>query len=244
MKKTTVLHATAKPPDYADLPTSLQYFSDWHRARKAVALCLRYIRKLKDRCFKRDKAAVKGTQALTVGEICEAEKVILRATQQRYLPESYRLLKRLGTYPAERQQSRLRLDKMKNESNLFRLDPYMDTDELIRVGGRIRRASVSRELAHPIIVPKGHIAGLLVEFFHRKVSHSGRSTTLNEIRAAGYWILRGRSLVNSIINKCVVCRKLRFPAAAQKMADLPPDRMETAAPFTYSGVDYFGPFLH
>lgn len=75
--------------------------------------------------------------------------------------------------------------------------------------------------------------------------HSGKTSTLNEIRASGYWLLRAQTLVRSIINKCVTCRKLTFPPCTpgtQKMADLPQDRNEPAPPFTYTGVDYFGPF--
>ncbi|XP_064647469.1 uncharacterized protein LOC135500154 [Lineus longissimus] len=40
----------------------------------------------------------------------------------------------------------------------------------------------------------------------------------------------------------VVCRKLRGEAASQKMCDLPGDRLEPAPPFTFCGLDCFGPF--
>ena len=40
-----------------------------------------------------------------------------------------------------------------------------------------------------------------------------------------------------------MCRKLRAPPVQQKLADLPEDRTEPAPPFTYSAVDYFGPFV-
>ena len=46
-----------------------------------------------------------------------------------------------------------------------------------------------------------------------------------------------------LISRCVVCRKLRAPLQQQKLADLPEDRVEPAPPFTYSAVDYFGPFM-
>ena len=43
--------------------------------------------------------------------------------------------------------------------------------------------------------------------------------------------------------KCVKCRKLRAGPQQQKMADLPVDRLEPSPPFTYSAVDFFGPWL-
>ena len=41
---------------------------------------------------------------------------------------------------------------------------------------------------------------------------------------------------------CVTCHKLRGKMGVQIMADLPKDRFEEAAPFTYCAVDMFGPF--
>ena len=44
-------------------------------------------------------------------------------------------------------------------------------------------------------------------------------------------------------SRCVIGRKLRSPPQQKKLADLPEDRVEDAAPFTYSAVDYFGSFV-
>ena len=67
--------------------------------------------------------------------------------------------------------------------------------------------------------------------------------THNKVRQRGYWIIGGTSAVANPVSRCVVCRKLRAPLVQQKLADLPKDRIEPAPPFTYSAVDYFGPFL-
>ena len=67
--------------------------------------------------------------------------------------------------------------------------------------------------------------------------------THNEVRQSGYWIIGGTSAVSRFVSKCVMCRRLRLPPQHQKLADLPEDRIEPAAPFTYSAVDYFGPFV-
>lgn len=43
--------------------------------------------------------------------------------------------------------------------------------------------------------------------------------------------------------RCVVCRRLHGAAGQQQMADLPEDRVSSEEPpFSYVGVDYFGPF--
>ncbi|XP_064639533.1 uncharacterized protein LOC135495056 [Lineus longissimus] len=70
----------------------------------------------------------------------------------------------------------------------------------------------------------------------------GRGMTLNSIRQAGVWIIRARVAVTLFIMNCVGCRKLRGAPCGQNMADLPIDRLEPDAPFTYSAVDFFWVF--
>lgn len=239
--KKSVVHSTTTEPKYADLVERLEYFSDWHRARKSVALCRRYITILKNKCFNIGQQVLKGHIHFSVSEIDDAERVIIRALQKKSISACYSILMD-KVYPAERDLAKQRRATLRGDTNLYRLDPYMGKDALIRVGGRIRRADIPRELAHPIILPGGHITQLIVEYFHKKSNHSGKDTTLSEIRAAGYWILRARTVVNHVIHHCVTCRRLRFPPGRQKMADLPADRMEIAPAFTYVGADLFGPF--
>ena len=58
-----------------------------------------------------------------------------------------------------------------------------------------------------------------------------------------YWIPKARPLVNRVLRDCVICKKLRGMPGVEKMADLPMDRtMPGKPPFTYIGMDCFGPF--
>ena len=76
----------------------------------------------------------------------------------------------------------------------------------------------------------------------RQYIHGGRDIILSEIRSNGYWIIDGNSKTRQIIIKCVTCRSLRGRLGEQKMANLPYERTTEAPPFTYHGVDMFGPF--
>ena len=67
--------------------------------------------------------------------------------------------------------------------------------------------------------------------------------TLNEVRSNGFWIITGSVVVSSIISSSVNCKKLRGAVQDQRKSDLPEDRLETAPPFSYCAVDYFGPFI-
>ena len=92
-----------------------------------------------------------------------------------------------------------------------------------------------------ILPKKSFVVDLIVRNAHTKAAHAGRGITLSELRSQ-YWILNANSAVRHFITKCVVCRRLRGSTGKQKMADLPKERITPSPPFTYSGVDYFGPF--
>ena len=111
---------------------------------------------------------------------------------------------------------------LKKTSTLRTLDPFLDSDGVMRVGGRIRKATLSESLKNPVILPKSsHITALVISYAHERTHHSGRGITLNELRASGYWIFGGNSMVRQFISKCVTCRYLRGTVGEQKMADLP-----------------------
>jgi ribosomal protein L13E len=117
---------------------------------------------------------------------------------------------------------------MKHTSSLFRLNPFLDKEGILRVGGRLTRASVQFHVKHPVILPrKGHVTALVIKHYHQRIRHQGRGMTLNELRANGFWITGGSSAVARHIYDCLPCRKLRASPQDQKMADLPKDRYRT-----------------
>ena len=114
----------------------------------------------------------------------------------------------------------------------------------MRVGGRLRHASLSDDVKFPIILPRdSHVTMLSVKHFHESTSHQGKGMTLNAIRSNGFWVVSGSSTVASAISSCVKCQKLRGDMQEQRMSDLLEDSLESTPPFTYCAVDYFGPFI-
>lgn len=133
--------------------------------------------------------------------------------------------------------------KLPKAHKMYQLDPIL-VDGLLRVGGRLRKSSVSLEVKHPVILPKDSIVSqLILDHCHKKTQHQGRGQTLNELRANGYWIIGASHVVAKHIKCCVTCRKVRGLTEVQRMADLPADRVEPSPPFSYSGIDCFGPFF-
>ncbi|XP_050419153.2 uncharacterized protein LOC126832434 [Patella vulgata] len=139
---------------------------------------------------------------------------------------------------------KIKADKpLPKDSTIITLDPVIDEYGLLRVGGRLSKAELPFQEKSPIILPaSAHISTLIIRHHHELVQHQGRHFTEGAVRAAGFWIVGGKRLISSIIFKCVKCRKLRGKQEFQKMSDLPGNRLKPAPPFTYVGVDTFGPW--
>ena len=183
----------------------------------------------------------------TVEEVRLAEELILRSVQLECFNEEIRILRNLGDKDPmfqNRQNAHTRNKKLKQTSSLFKLDPFLDKKGLLRVGGRLQKATLAYEVKHPVIVPsKSHVTELLIRQYHREDQHhQGCGMTHNALRQAGYWVINGRSSVSRQLRQCTVCRKLRGPTQIQKMSNLPEERLIAAPPFTYTGMDVFGPW--
>ena len=133
---------------------------------------------------------------------------------------------------------------MKERSQLYKLDPFLDKYGFLRVQGRLTMLySLHYRVKHPMILPKkGHVTYFVIKPCLEK-AHQGRGMTVNEVRSRGFWIVGNSSVVSSHIYKCVQCRRLRGRTQVQKMANLPEYRVEQSIPFTYCGFDCFGPFI-
>lgn len=83
---------------------------------------------------------------------------------------------------------------------------------------------------------------LMVSHYHAKVQHQGRHLTEGAVRAIDLWVISGKKMIGSVIHHCVTCCRLRGKFVVQKMADLPPERLSLSPPFTYVGLDVFGPW--
>ncbi|XP_062600292.1 uncharacterized protein LOC134261921 [Saccostrea cucullata] len=159
----------------------------------------------------------------------EAESLIIKEVQSEMFPDEIECIRLYKKLP--------------KESKIVIFDPFIDENGLMRVGGRLRHAKIPADERHPIIIPgKHHVALLLIRHYHEKIKHQGRHFTSGAIRSAGYWIIGEKRQVSSVLEKCVICRKLRGQNEHQKMADLPENRITPGPPFTNVGIDTLGPW--
>ena len=106
------------------------------------------------------------------------------------------------------------------------------------------QASTPNAAKHQLILPKKHhVVDLIVRHYHLKSGHSGVEHVLSLIRER-FWILKARTAVKSVLRSCFDCRRRHAPLGEQQMADMPTDGVTPEKPpFTFVGVDCFGPFV-
>ncbi|KAG1697676.1 hypothetical protein GQR58_005904 [Nymphon striatum] len=127
---------------------------------------------------------------------------------------------------------------------ICKLSPFLDKDNLLRVGGRIKNADLPFDHKHPILIPANHdISKRIIQYFHQEVGHQGRVVTHSYIRQQGYYLENGRRAIRDYLSCCAICKRLRAEPCDQLMADLPADRVERSPPFTNTGIDVFGPYF-
>ncbi|XP_068200638.1 uncharacterized protein [Palaemon carinicauda] len=205
----------------------LEYYSSWHRLRMAVAVYHRLFSILKSK----RQARINGS--FTAEELDAAEKAVIRYIQKKTFSKEVTLLQK-----SEGSRGR----GLCSSSSIYKLDPFIDPkDRLLRVNGRLSKAEISAGEKHLMILPrKSHITTLIIRYTHEKLAHAGRNHVMAKLREL-YWIIRTNASVRQVLQRCVICRKMRNPVPNQKMANLPLERVIPAAPFTHTGVDFFGP---
>lgn len=119
------VHSLAiKVEPFANLIERVQYFSDWNRARRAVALLIRLQKRYKGKQANREAVKEKRgsniTEPISVEEICHAELEIIRTVQREAFPREMKL--RPGMPTQERAEER----SVRKASVISQLDPFID----------------------------------------------------------------------------------------------------------------------
>lgn len=199
----------------------INHYSDWHRLKRALCWLLR---------FRRSRGKkIDVNDVISTSEMQNAELILLKHEQAKYFPDEVESLSRKKS--------------LSKSSHIRDLLPIMDSNHLLRVGGRIKHAFLEFENKHPVILShKSVIAGLIARDVH-ETAHMGIEWSLSRLRCK-YWVTRARVLLRRIKGQCIVCRKLYAAPCAQKMANLPPERLvQGGHPFSVVGTDCFGPYM-
>ncbi|XP_068756176.1 uncharacterized protein [Montipora capricornis] len=187
---------TTQSQERFSLPDRLRYFSSWHKAKRAVAACLRLQKKYRP-CPSFKASEEDRYVPVNMQELQEVETVIVKSVQGEEFQDEISLLHCVSTQDA---QDRTLLKTKRKSSTLFKMDPFLDSVGVLRVGGRLKHSDLSTPVKYPILVlKKGHLTNLVISHYHDSVEHQGRGMTHNCIRSSGFWIIGGSSVISDFI---------------------------------------------
>ena len=154
----------------------------------------------------------------------DAEKIIVKDVQ------------RLIGSECEKKDSKGRVGGL-----FYRLKPVL-FDGMWIVGTRLVINPLVPDNEPQKLMPTIHpVTRLLMEEAHDLVDHKGRDSTLAKFRHK-FWITQGSKVAMSVVQSCLKCRLREPKLIAQKMGMLPPERSLPAPAFTFTMLDYFGPY--
>ena len=120
----------------SEVPGILEFLgtrvSNWSRMKGIVASISLFVDKL------RKKKSREST--VLVEDLVAAERLIINPIQNRYFQRDIASLEGRKQVP--------------KSSSIAKLNPFIDEQGIMRVGGRLKNSELSEELKHPIILPK------------------------------------------------------------------------------------------
>ncbi|GFY21718.1 integrase catalytic domain-containing protein [Trichonephila clavipes] len=98
----------------------------------------------------------KGIGPLELGELKKAEQLLLKLVQKEEFKVEMNGIQNSAMVPSN--------------SRVKTLNPFIDSEGILRVGGRLRNSDINYNQKFPILLPSKHkLTYLIVEYFHKKV---------------------------------------------------------------------------
>jgi len=198
----------------------IERFSSYDQMLNVVAWVRRFIGRSRPR-----NRITYATSYLTSSERREALVIVTRVSQHIHLSQLVQELNSSRTI----------------SKTWAHLRPFVDANNVVRVGGRLTHANISIEQKHPILLSRhSHLSVLIVRHWHKVLCHAGPRVIITLV-CRQFWIIAARRLVRNVISNCVTCARFAAKTITPIMADLPPSRVQACRPFSKVGVDYAGP---
>ena len=183
--------------DYVLANTERQV-SSWVKLKHIAGYVLRYKKKLLQSCNKGNPTQKEepnrkvycDKNQLDMVFIQKVELQIIRASQRRPFSDEIKLMERSKC--------------VGKSSNIYKLDPFIDRNGLLRVGDWLNQSTMDESVEHPLLIPKASIlARLIIKWYPEKNAHSGRGITMNQIRSSGFWIINCNATIKSLISRSI-----------------------------------------
>lgn len=197
-------------------------YSNFNKLSRIFAYVLRFI----NNCNK-NKQRYSGP--INSDEINNSVMLLIKFSQLQSFSFEIGLLKQRKTLP--------------HKNKLLQLTPIIDSNDILRVGGRLENSNYNFDKKHPIILnSKHHLTKLIMINEHIRLFHAGQQLLLASVRDK-YWPIGGRCLARQVVRQCIICVRLRANTVQPIMGHLPEARTNACFPFHSCGVDFAGPFM-
>ncbi|KAL0879208.1 hypothetical protein ABMA27_002991 [Loxostege sticticalis] len=204
----------------SSIKSLIHKYSHFNKLQRVMAYVQRFIYNLKN---KQDKKV----DSISNQELNHSFKTLIHHAQIEMFPFEYTILKSGKTLP--------------RKNRLVSLSPFLDDNDVIRVGGRLDNSPYDYNVKHPILMcSKHHLTKLIFSKFHLDLLHAGPQLLLANIRQT-YWPLGGRNLSKVTVRQCIKCFRYKCSNIQPIMGQLPTARTQLEFPFLNCSVDYAGP---
>ena len=177
-------------------------YSNYHYWLKISAWCLKYLKSHRAHKNSFDSihtsaqahpTSLGTTQlpTLTLQELKDAEHMLFKHSQSLYFDSELKALH--SSKP------------ISSKSSIIYLLPYLDSDGLLRVGGRLSRANLDHSQQHPIILcSQCEMDSKLFNYNHVNLGHCGPTLLLSSTGSRLH-VIGARRLARRICRECVTC---------------------------------------
>ncbi|XP_064072091.1 uncharacterized protein LOC135193463 [Vanessa tameamea] len=180
-------------------------FSSLTRTIRVVAYCRRFINNSKASNYKLN------TSYLTAKELKEALKICIITCQISNFNKEISIIREKKNLP---KNCKIRM-----------LNPFLDNEGILRVGGRLKFSSLTFDRKHPILIPKeSHLAQLIIADAHRQTLHAFLQAFKRFVARRGQcthlWSDNGTNFTGASIElkKCGIFEKKHMGEVAESLA--------------------------
>lgn len=196
----------------------LEKYSSLDKIQRIVAYMLRFL-------FNARRPLKKRAGAITIAQLHEALLMLVKYVQQTSFAQDINYIKN---------------GKLSSKA-LRKLNPFLDDENMLRVGGRLSHSNLSHSVKHPALLPRDHrLTTLIIEQIHKTYLHPGVQT-MQYLLMQHFWVLSSKRAVRKVLAQCHTCWHLNPTPLQPPMGNLPLERISQIKSFSVCGVDFGGP---
>nr|CAI5867025.1 unnamed protein product [Callosobruchus analis] len=185
-------------------------FSSFTKLKRVCAFVLYFIHNLRNTRSKK-------SGPLSSSELFEATKQLVKLSQRDSFSEEIVIFDKGKELP--------------KSSHILKLSPFLDSEKILRVGGRIQLSSLEYSKKHPMLMSSKHyITQLLFKYEHVRLCHASPKLLVSSLRDL-YRVTGSTSLAKQTVYNCIKCFRVKPRASTPIMGVLPKSRVTPQPPF-------------